>query len=348
MQAPVEQWEESQHSLPAELHFWLLSRYITGAQREELAQRLVERGIDRDTAIHAISSLERDPEIAECRAAGQLSRKLASLADTKLALAKLSRGNADIPRWPCVSRQDFLENYYSPNRSVILTGIMSQWRALHRWTPDYLKAVCGKEPVQVMMGRESDPQYEINAHAHKKEMPFQDYVDLIANVSQSNDYYMVATNYFLYRPCAAPLFEDMDIFPEYLTAERPCGDLWLGPAGTFTPLHHDMVNVLFVQVKGRKQFTLVSPEHTHLLRNKIGIFSEVNPEAPEFEHAPESKLITRITFVLNPGEVLFIPVGWWHCVRSLDLSMSLSFSNFVFPNEFDIYRPEWGTGNKKK
>ncbi len=42
-----------------------------------------------------------------------------------------------------------------------------------------------------------------------------------------------------------------------------------------------------------------------------------------------------LTTVVEPGELLFIPVGWWHAVRSLDVSMSLSFTNFCF-NEPEI------------
>jgi ribosomal protein L16 Arg81 hydroxylase len=42
--------------------------------------------------------------------------------------------------------------------------------------------------------------------------------------------------------------------------------------------------------------------------------------------------------VLEPGQALFIPVGWWHHVRSLDVSISVSFTNFLAPND---YAPEY-------
>jgi hypothetical protein len=37
---------------------------------------------------------------------------------------------------------------------------------------------------------------------------------------------------------------------------------------------------------------------------------------------------------LNPSEILFIPIGWWHQVESLDRSITLSYTNFVFKNDF--------------
>ena len=42
---------------------------------------------------------------------------------------------------------------------------------------------------------------------------------------------------------------------------------------------------------------------------------------------------------LQPGQALYIPVGWWHQVASLDFSVSITYTNFHWPNDFHIGHP---------
>ena len=44
--------------------------------------------------------------------------------------------------------------------------------------------------------------------------------------------------------------------------------------------------------------------------------------------------------VVEPGETVFLPLGWWHQVTSLDVSLSFSFSNLALPNDYRYDNPE--------
>jgi ribosomal protein L16 Arg81 hydroxylase len=76
------------------------------------------------------------------------------------------------------------------------------------------------------------------------------------------------------------------------------------------------------------------------LYNDKGVFSAADfPNLDEKRH-PLMKNITPMEVVIGPGEALFIPIGWWHCVESLDMSMSISFTNFNAPNNFSTEFPK--------
>ena len=37
---------------------------------------------------------------------------------------------------------------------------------------------------------------------------------------------------------------------------------------------------------------------------------------------------------LGPGDMILLPVGWWHYIESLEESYSVVFSNTTWPNNF--------------
>ncbi|XP_058425792.1 bifunctional peptidase and arginyl-hydroxylase JMJD5 isoform X4 [Diceros bicornis minor] len=55
------------------------------------------------------------------------------------------------------------------------------------------------------------------------------------------------------------------------------------------------------------------------------LFDQVDVENPDLEKFPKFAEAPFLSCVLSPGEILFIPVKYWHYVRALDLSFSVSF-----------------------
>nr|XP_054771959.1 lysine-specific demethylase 8-like isoform X1 [Lytechinus pictus]XP_054771960.1 lysine-specific demethylase 8-like isoform X2 [Lytechinus pictus] len=103
---------------------------------------------------------------------------------------------------------------------------------------------------------------------------------------------------------------------------------WFGPAGTVSPLHFDPKHNLLCQVVGKKYVRLYSKDSTPLLYPHEGLLSNtsqvdvenVDEDAfPLFRQAPYQECI------LSSGEMLYIPPGCWHYIRSLSLSFSVSY-----------------------
>lgn len=118
--------------------------------------------------------------------------------------------------------------------------------------------------------------------------------------------------------------------------DEPLLNVWIGPGGTISPLHTDPYHNLLCQVVGKKYIRLYSPHETAKLYPKgvetggidMSNTSEVDVEADGDKRDQEFPLFREAAYmdtILSEGECLYIPVGWWHYVRSLTVSISVSF-----------------------
>ena len=314
---------------------WIGANRLRGMADSTLVEIMARKGLDRGLAAAEVARSAKDPYFAVAQQAQQRLDKATALLAAISDLQGLHAAAGTIERRSGLSHRQFLDEYYSLNRPVILEGLMADWPAMHLWTPDYLKSRIGDEVVEVMADRNADPMFERNSQKHRREMRFGDYVDLVYGGDTTNEYYLVANNGFFQRPNVRVLLDDIRVFPEYLKPDNTGGIfLWFGPGGTLTPLHHDTSNIFMAQVSGRKRVRIVPSSQQPRLYNNVGVFSDVDPENPDFARHPEFRKATVIDLILEPGEVLFMPVGWWHHVRALDPSLMVSFTNFAFPNNF--------------
>lgn len=118
--------------------------------------------------------------------------------------------------------------------------------------------------------------------------------------------------------------------------EEPLLNAWFGPAGTVSPLHTDPYHNILCQVVGRKYVRLYSPKETEKLYPRgpegggvdMSNTSLVDVESDSLHRHSEFRLFRSAEYVetiLNEGDCVYIPVGWWHYIRSLTVSFSVSF-----------------------
>jgi hypothetical protein len=244
-----------------------------------------------------------------------------------------------------LSRDEFVNEYYSTNKPVVLKGIAGDWPALRLWTPAYLKAVCGGEDVEIMMNRDTvGPADQSVSDRIRTQIKFGEYLDLVYNGGSTNDYYMVARNNFFASDASRQLLRDITWPAPIIQPDPECNytRMWFGPAGTVTSLHHDGRNNLVVQVSGRKRFRLYSPLCAEYLYQREAFYSAVDCEDPDTTRFPSFHKAAGTVTELEPGDGLFVPVGWWHHVRALEPSMTLTFANFGLCNDFP-YSRTWGS-----
>jgi hypothetical protein len=101
---------------------------------------------------------------------------------------------------------------------------------------------------------------------------------------------------------------------------------WIGPTDTMTPLHCDYDDNIFAQIWGHKRIFLAPPHHDEFLYSKEAnamLFgSPFNPEAPDYERYPLARQAQMIEVLVQPGDMLYVPAGWFHQVHALSFSLS--------------------------
>jgi ribosomal protein L16 Arg81 hydroxylase len=92
-----------------------------------------------------------------------------------------------------------------------------------------------------------------------------------------------------------------------------------------------------VQLVGRKRVILVSANELPRLYNDHHVFSLVRDLADpglDLDLFPLLREVKSHEVIIEPGEILFIPIGWWHQLEALDFSVSLTYTNFRWKNDF--------------
>lgn len=337
--------ERTELALAPEWADWLIDGYVEGVPAETLLEELSRTGVPEPMARAALS------EVSEIGALRKIRRKLIA-RDQLLELAHLRR-SLEMPaltqldrRRANVGREEFFEHYFTANRPVILTDVTENWPALELWKdPEYFAEKFGDELIDVCMGREADPYCDRNFAKHVSQMTMRAYAKWVRTTEESNDGYLISNNRLLEKPAFQQLIADVIPPERYVDAEKflTFMSFWFGPAGTRTPLHHDGNNILFCQVIGRKEFFLVSPWELGLLEKAEGYYAQksvpLGMTGEGLRPADDGFPYAAVRIVLEPGEALFLPVGWWHQVRALDRSVSISFLNFWRDNHFEWYGP---------
>jgi hypothetical protein len=292
-----------------------------------------------------------DDDAPPSRAPPIPSETFKEIAALRLALAKrewlletLERQRDLAPRLSLIERrfglasEEFLERYYAVNRPVILTGEMADWPALQLWTPDYLKAAIGSRPIEFQGGRTGADRFERDKDAHRRVAPFDMFIDQIQRPGAGNDAYLTAYNSQRNAEALSALKSDLGRLDRFLDYRDDMADgmLWIGPAGTLTALHHDLTNNLIAQIVGRKRIRIAPAAEVGKLYNDQHVFSEIaDLEAADLDPARHPRLaeLRFYDVLLEPGEILFVPLGWWHQVKSLDFSVTVTFTNFRWRND---------------
>lgn len=334
-------WRRRELRLAPAWRAWVTDNLLRGAHPVTLVEALAERGLSPVAARREVAAVLASPIYAAARPHARQAARLEMVARVKRACARLDPGGEEVERVAHLDASSFFARYYVPNRPVVLTDLIEPCPARQVWSMAWLGERYGAVEVEICDGRDAEAKPDMHFERLRRETTLGAMIRRIEATESSNDFYMVANNHSLERPELEALLDDVRLRGGFLSEARPKGSacLWLGPAGTVTPLHHDKNNILFCQLVGRKRVRLISPLEPALLDELDGVYSPIDCEAPDLERHPGFEHVQVKEVVLEPGEAVFLPIGWWHHLRALEASVSISFTCFDRPNSFEWYAP---------
>lgn len=227
---------------------------------------------------------------------------------------------------PALSYEVFLRDYVRAGRPVVVKNATPRWPAMRKWTPQFFKERFGDHMVQI---------------SYNERLSFSDFIDgVMASTIEKPGPYMYRLFLHEHLPEALP-----DVSPQnpYAFARRYASPLMMeywrrpdgymklligGAGGRFPMMHFDDENAhaTITEIYGPKEFIVYSPKDTPYMyvdpeRGNISLVDD--PKNQDLERFPLLAKATQYRSVLEPGDMVFVPCGWWHTARALGPSISI-------------------------
>jgi len=227
-----------------------------------------------------------------------------------------------------ISPEDFKKNYYQPKIPLVITGLAKQWPAYNKWNWDYFKEIVGDKKVGLYNNVKSDAYTPINTADDYK--TFGEYVDMVKKGPAAWRIFLF--NIFDHAP---QLIEDFtwpeDLMKGYV---KKYPMLFTGGQTSITHMHFDidLSHILHTQFAGRKRVLLFRYEEQYKLYRKpfevlsLADFSNYNQNSgnPDYDKFPALKYAQGYELILEHGDTLFMPAGYWHHMEYLDSGFAMS------------------------
>ena len=231
----------------------------------------------------------------------------------------------------------FAERYFRPRRPVLITDMATRWPACGRWSFDLFAQLDPGRSVTLEQGN------VLQGETAFESAPLGGYLSGLAEAGAGErDSLAAAQPTPVADGTASPrylsMFRVFEEFPqlradvdfsllEAMTLRRVYF-AWLGPAGTLSGYHIDWIDNILAQISGRKRVWLVPPAASRAMYPSAkydyrSTLSEVEPSSWDAARHPLFADVRPAQLTLEPGQMLFIPRGWWHRVQSLSPSISI-------------------------
>lgn len=224
-----------------------------------------------------------------------------------------------------ISSENFKKNYYTAMKPLVIKSLSRQWPAYQKWDWDYFIKIVGDKEVGVYNNVKSDAYTPINtADAYMK---FGDYLQKVKEGPL--DLRIFLFNIFQHAPQVVADFTWPEDLMKGFVKKYPM--LFVGGQGSITHMHFDidMSHILHTQFIGRKRVLLFPFEEQYKLYRKpwevLSLANYANySQGFDYENFPAAELAKGYEVILEHGDTLFMPAGYWHHMEYIDGGFAMS------------------------
>ncbi|MGI9527288.1 MAG: cupin-like domain-containing protein [Weeksellaceae bacterium] len=227
-----------------------------------------------------------------------------------------------ITRVSNITKSEFIARFYKPQIPVVIEKLTEDWPASKQWTFDYIKSVAGHLIVPLY---NSEPvKAEDGFNEPKARMKLSEYIDLLER--ESTDLRIFLFNLIKEAP---QLQEDFHYPKLGLTMMKTMPMMFFGGYDSKVFMHYDidLANIFHFHFAGTKQCILVHPSQSKFMYQvPFSVISreDIDFENPDFEKFPLLKNLKPYKAILNHGDTLYMPEGYWHYMKYVTPGFSMS------------------------
>ena len=245
---------------------------------------------------------------------------------------------------------DFAEKVIKKGNPVILKdSVVKTWRAMDTWDFSYLRKNMGTDTLHHVKCTDHFLTFDPDRTASLKlniSLPFSE-----TNISTSSFFACIQRpshcsdglrGHYYFGSVPETLQVDLSSTEQLFHTERDCRAnrqfMWISSAGMITHGHFDQDFNFFVQLIGKKRFTLWPASQHELLYvyprvHPLWHKSRVNFRSPDLTQFPNFAKSRALQVIVEPGDVLYVPPYTWHYVETLSPSVSLS----TMSHDYELY-----------
>jgi hypothetical protein len=229
-----------------------------------------------------------------------------------------------------LSSNEFIEHFAVGSVPVVITEAMPRARA-SSWTVEKLVNAYGKLQVQIRSGDYAKKIYQKDMEVELASLG--DYIRYCRGAAGLNQHGARPPPYAANNIVPPEWHAWLDYPPFIPKVFFAFTKFWIGPGGSITPLHRDWSDNFLTQIIGTKNLVLFSPDHNAIFQSEevhLGLDScrHLDPTDATSQVIQQS---VPLAVELNAGEMLFLPAGWFHDVRTPEFSFSINFFSTRIP-----------------